>query len=460
VQSAEYGIFAHLDPSSLTSSGLERRTALALYLFSRSKVGMHGVLCGEGVMPTSRVIRLRVKSLDASILHLGPRVHHCGWPIVGRGRVAGMFAASVIATVLVVAPVMSPQLSRAQESTARPILYFDIDKSTNEPVTSAVYPNGRQVKALVRALAAWSPDGTWFAYAAKAADGRDVLKLGNLSGGEKILFTTGGDKTILPFPAWSPDSGRLAVIAEQRGQGGILLANSLVIIGVADGKVLSRYRISDRTILPFLPLNKFRWSPDGHKILISWENVIVIDAETGRSETINPDPAIAEWAPDSSGIYYFPVPPTSRSIALSELYLRKLGGNSVKLIDEKGIQALGLTFSPFIYGRMNLAPSGKWLAVAIGSTKSQAGVLLVYDVTAGRTGTFEKPSKIIEPRSLIIALDWAPAESSVAALTVSSQVKVEALNLNTEEWKTLATVVETSQVDSLTLAFGWVSWTR
>jgi hypothetical protein len=41
-QSTENGIFAHLDPSSLTSSGLERRTTLALYLFSRPKFWMHG----------------------------------------------------------------------------------------------------------------------------------------------------------------------------------------------------------------------------------------------------------------------------------------------------------------------------------------------------------------------------------------------------------------------------------
>jgi hypothetical protein len=391
------------------------------------------------------------------------RVHHCGWPIVGRGRVARMLAASVIATVLVVAPVMSPQLSRAQESTARPILYFDIDRSANEPVTSAVYPNGRQGKALARTFAAaWSPDGTWFAYAAKTADGRDVLKLGNLGGGAKILFTAGSDERILPFSTWSPDSGRLAVITEQRGQGGILLANSLVIIGVADGKVLSRYRISDRTILPFLPLNKFRWSPDGRKILISWGNVIVIDAETGRSEMIYSLPAIAEWTPDSSGIYYSTIkdPHKPGAPALGEFYLAELrSGNSVKMIDEKRIQGLGLIFSPY-FGRMTLSPSGKWMVVAIGSTKSNAGVLLTYDMLAGQPNPFDKPSKIIEPRSLIIALDWAPDESSVAALTVSSQVKVEVLNLNTKEWKTLATVVETSQVDSDTLAFGWVSWTR
>jgi Tol biopolymer transport system component len=354
-----------------------------------------------------------------------------------------------------------PQQSRAQESTQRPILYFDIDTSTHEFTTGAVYPDGRRVKLLVRtAAAAWSPDGKTFAYIAEAA-----LKLGSLNGDEKILFTPASGERLLGFLMWSPDGLKLALITLQPQQGRPF-ANSLVILDAVAGRVLARHEISDRTIhLPyfFSPPNKFRWSPDGRKLLISWEDVVVIDAETGHSETINSDPAIAEWAPDSSGIFYFAIkdPHKPQTRALGGLYLKRLGsGNPTKLLDEKRIQQMDLTLSPLIFGRMTLSPLGKRLAVAIGSTKSDAGVLLTYDMTVGQTTAFERPLKIFQPQGLIIALDWAPDDRSVAALAVSNQIEIGTLDLDNGEWKTLAVVAEGSHVDLDALVFGWLSWTR
>lgn len=378
-------------------------------------------------------------------------------------RMAVLLLAASLAVTLMLCP-----RSYAQGQVLRPILYDDFDEATGELVTSAVYPDGRLLKNLVQAPGAvWSPDGTWFAFVRDTADAGGALILRNSSGDEKTVLTVARGARVYS-PMWSPDGRRLAVLTFQPGPNRYL--NFFVVIDTVDNGTILRQEISEQTIhLPnfFSPPGKFGWSPDSRKILIAWENVIVIDAETGRIETIAPEPAIAEWAPDSSGVYYFAIrdphkPPTR---ALGGLYLRRLGAQgATTLLDEGRVHAMGLDYLPLVFGRMVLSPSGKQLAVVLKSATKDAVVLHIYDMQTGQANAFAKPLKIFELQRLILALDWAPDESELAALTAADDgLRVERLDLASGEWKVLATVIEASKmrsVDADELGFIGLSWTR
>lgn len=268
---------------------------------------------------------------------------------------------------------------------------------------------------------------------------------------------------------WAPDGRRLAVLTFQPRPNHPRL-NVLVVIDTATTKTILRQEISEQTIhLPyyFSPPGKFGWSPDGRKILIAWENVIVVDAENGRVETFAPAPAIAEWAPDRSGVYFFAMKNYSdpRTRALGALYLKKLGVQGpTTILDEGRVRAAGLDFLPLILGRMALSPLGNELAVALGLANRKTMVLQVYDLKTGQTSPFERPSKSFELQRLVLALDWAPDESGLAALTVGDDgLRVERLDLASGEWKVLATVIEASKMGSVhadALGFIGLSWTR
>lgn len=379
-------------------------------------------------------------------------------------RIRVLLSAVAITAVLT----MSPQWSPAQDSAARPILYDDYDDASGKFVTSAVYPDGRVLKGLVPATGAfWSPDGTRFAVVKHAPDAGAVLVLRNVSGDETTVLTVERGGGML-LPMWAPDGRRLAVLTFQ-ARPNHERSNFLVVIDTASNQTVLRQEISQQTIhLPYFtsPLGKFGWSPDGRKILIAWENVIVVDAQTGRVETIAPAPAIAEWAPDGSGVYYFAMKNyrDPRTRALGGFYLKKLGGSAVTLLDEGRVRAAGLDFLPLILGRLALSPSGQALAVAIGRTNQHAMVLQVYDLKTGRADPFGKPSKTFDLQRLVLALAWAPDESGLAALTVGDDgLRVERLDLAGGEWKVLTTIVGGSKVNSLgadALGFLGLSWAR
>jgi Tol biopolymer transport system component len=352
----------------------------------------------------------------------------------------------VLDTIMSSVKITSPSLACADERTTRPILFFDIDESTSQYVTSAVYSDGCQLKTLVRAMGAtWSPDGKWYAYVADIGAGK-VLTLGSLDRDEKAVFTTGRDEGIYIDPMWAPDSRRLAFIKVQVRQSGPWL-NTLVIIDTSSGKVLHQYGISEQTMHlpnPSSPPGRFRWSPDGRNILVSWENAIVIDAETGRTETISSEPIIAEWTPDSNGVYYFTIEHKLGTQALGEFYLKNLGSTNLsRVLDEKRIQAMGLTLSPLVHGRMALSPSGNQLAVALGSINGS--LLQIYSLESGALSTLE-PSKSIESPAPIMAVAWAPDEQSIAAMTMGDTIDVRILDLTSGAWRTVATVIETSRL--------------
>ncbi|HEX9898044.1 MAG TPA: hypothetical protein VGC81_02400 [Candidatus Methylomirabilis sp.] len=313
----------------------------------------------------------------------------------------------------------------------------------------------------------WSPDGKWFAYAiGHSGTANTSLEVMNLEGDRKTIFTTESE-AIRHQPIWSPDGGKIAVMVF----GGPPSVLAVAVIDVAGQKLQARYKLPTTTADPATKLNKFRWSPDGQKILLSWNTAVVIDTVTGGIERVADQRILPEWAPGSDAVYYFdlkdsvPMLPPSN---LGDFYLKKLAPISVtRVMDRKGIEALGLT-GMLTRGFMALSPKGSKLVVAGSSTLTEggkakaAGVVHIYDLSEQRTVILDKPSKSFRTEDLIMALDWAPDESSLAAVAVAKDISIKLLDLTTGAWRSLATVANDEYVGSLYFMgpLKTMSWTQ
>ncbi len=352
--------------------------------------------------------------------------------------------------------------SAKEQKTSRPILYFDVVDKEGKPsaVTKGVYPDGQSLGLLVRGKgAAWSPDGAWFA---NVTDENSLI-LRNLRGEVRNIFTPEKEHLLSPS-IWSPDGKRIAVISILPGNAAENVL-SVVIIDVVGGKVLSKHRIPSWTTT----ISKFRWSPDGRKILLvggfaTSGGAVVIDTETSTVETIANKTIVAEWAPSNDSVYYFDTNSYERQSgeqALGDFYLKKLGTSQpIKLMDKKKVESLGLK-APLL---MSLSPEGSKFFIYSGilpSTddvkKEFKGIIYIYDIHGGITVTLDKPYKKFQTiaQDFIYSLEWAPDENSLAALALNfsevatakespymptGSLKVKILDLLKGTWRTLASV--------------------
>lgn len=359
--------------------------------------------------------------------------------------------------------------SAKEQKTSRPILYFDVDDKEGTPsaVTKGVYPDGRSLRLLVRGTGAvWSPDGAWFANVTE----ENSLIIRNLQGEVRNIFTPGKEH-LLSHSIWSPDGKRIAVISIVPGNAAENVV-SVVIIDVAGGKVLSRHGVPSWAVTP----SKFRWSPNGRKILlvngISFVGgAVVIDTETGATETLTDKFIIAEWAPDSDSVYYFEI----NVIVEQELvgfYLKKLGDSKpVKLMDKEKVDSLGLK----TWVQINLSPESTMLLV-VGGILTSAGVpknefkefIYIYDVSDGKTVVLNTPYKKFQVEDLITSLEWSPDGNSLAALVLDASqmttAKIKIMDLLKGKWKTVATLntVKISGTDLIDMLYlgKTLSWTK
>jgi len=257
--------------------------------------------------------------------------------------------------------------TKKAELSPRPILYFDGEKLEGggmELVIEGVYPDGRQLGTLTRGkIAGWSPDGMWFAFFAGGGATPETLNVMNLQGVVKTIFTPEPGEEIFSV-GWqsicSPEGERIALILAHRDEFG-----SVAVINVADSHIISRHRLPSTAL--GRPTYKFRWSPDGRKILLVSSTTLVVDTVAGTVETIAEKPTPAEWSPGSDAVFYF-----DGFWDIEDFLLRKLGSEKpVKLMDKERILASGLGQPvALLHGvLMTLSPSGSKLAIAGGSTK-------------------------------------------------------------------------------------------
>jgi WD40 repeat protein len=354
---------------------------------------------------------------------------------------------------------------------SRAILHVDVvgTGANRRLVTAGVFPDGRQLGALMVGLGAtWSPNGTAFAF----FDSQLALKLRDLTGQETVLLRGDANEQLyLWHPAWSPDGKQIAVLTFVPGVTPPLKM-SIALVDVAARKIQARFPIPRGvTNIPSYstPTNTLRWSPDGRKILLSWESAAVLDTRNGAFELLPGGPIVAEWAPGGDAVYYLDVirrdqPP---GVTLAGFYRTKLGSGTppTRLMDQQQLSSLGLGVSAkVVLGVMMLSPGGTKLAIGLGSSTGGGGKLQVYGIGASPDSlALDKPLASFQTEELIAAIDWAPDETELAVVAVAKDgVKIRAVNLGTGAWRTLATLgpLDLNGREAEVLAFKALSWSQ
>jgi Tol biopolymer transport system component len=341
-------------------------------------------------------------------------------------------------------------------SEGRPILYLDVDGEA--PVISAVLSDGTVRKGLVRTTGTvclvcsgtsppvWSPDGRHFAYITYDVKMKDwVLYQEELEGtAREISRTVGGGRDL----AWSPDGKKIAVL------GGSTIHVFSVDSGNKRTYSLEQIPSQPRVSGPMAHVDKFRWSPDGRRLLISWGAALVLDTENGGITEIASHPVLSEWAPDGKGVYYLEIlVHNEKGLMLGDwggLYYRSLGqAEAVEVADrfalttELGVGKGELVSATMWPGFLSVSPDGSLLAFLVRRTKEKSTDLFLYRIGKEAQIDIRRPERKIRIDDLLLDLAWSPTGRRVAAVGVEkAALTIKMLDLQSEEWTTLATITD------------------
>ena len=357
---------------------------------------------------------------------------------------------------------------------SRPLLYLglEIDDIVQRVVTLGVEPGGTSLGTVAQATGvSWSPDGTRLAF---VTPGGMSVNVKPLSGEETTVFSAPTQfHPNYPWTVWSPDGGAVALInLWWCGDGS--RTSTLVIVDPDTGKKLFEWgpfafwdaRGTDWGPTNFTTPRSFRWSPDGTRILVAWDQVAVIDVQTGKFSLIFDGPAAAEWASDGEGVYYLEMERAiySRNGTMTGLYFAPLGsdgridGEATKLLDfpAAGAGAGDAAGAPGV-SLMSLSPDGSTLAISSGSQERMRSQIQFYET--GPDGMFEFLSPTLELSfdGLVLAVEWAPDGSGVATFEMDeSGATIRTHEFATGSWTTLATPeISLAQLDSVPKILSW-----
>jgi Tol biopolymer transport system component len=366
------------------------------------------------------------------------------------------------------------QTPQEQQKVSWPILYLEIE--AEEAVIRGVYADGRRVTKPVRSsrylgeMLVWSPDGRWLAYVGTdTATGGEAVQVMNLEGDLRTIFTTQAE--IFQWPIWSPNGQQMAVLL-RRGPPSVVW---VAVADVEESKVLSRYEVPQATTALIWPWEaRFRWSPDGQRILVVGETTVVINTLNGDVETIANEPTVAEWSSTGDVVYYFEIL-SGFGRELGGFYLKRLGPTGpIELMDRERVKALGLTCAPLSRTCKNLnltvSPQGSRLAIWYNQweweEEAVASVVRIYDLEDGERVALDEPAKIVRTDGVtILALEWAPTDDSFGAAVRAEDVggiDIKLLDLRTGSWTTLARVAEDERLAGIYSGsvYRVLSWTQ
>jgi hypothetical protein len=337
----------------------------------------------------------------------------------------------------IASPVPSPSPSPTQAlPPSRPILYFggETVQDARQFVTRGVYANGQPwAPGLPASGAAWSPAGTRLAYIDAAHP--EMLTILIRTGASPPVYGVGAGERLVPWPAWAPDGIRTAVLI--RRDGDPAPPASLAVIAIPAAQLLSRNDLPAETVrLPGRrhPLNAFHWSADGQRILVAWENAVVLDTRDGKITPIMPGFAVAEWSGSGDAVLYFAVEGASPG----GFYRQPLDGSpAVELASREQVAALGLRLMKESYGLMHLSPDRKRMAVAVGTDRPGVSAVRIYDAACGSScPDLASPVETYSTAGDIAALEWAPDGTALAAIAVLPEgAALQVLDLQTGLWR-------------------------
>lgn len=373
------------------------------------------------------------------------------------------------------APSPIHQTSRAtQGSASRPLLYqgLEIDGIVERVVTLGVEQDGTALGTVATATGvSWSPDGTRLAY---VTPGGMSVNVKPLLGEETTVFSAPTRfHPNYPWTIWSPDGESVAII-NMWWCGDGSRTSTLVVIDPDTGNILQEWgpfafwdaRGTEWGPTNFTTPRSFRWSPDGTRLLVAWDQVAIINVETGKFSLIFDGPATAEWSPDGEGVYYLEMDGAkySRNGTMSDLYFAPLGsdgkidGEAIRVLDFPWAESESVVGStPTGVTLMSLSPDGSTMVISSGSTDLLQSQIRFYETGADGSIAFSKPTRELSIEELVLAVEWAPDSSGVATFTMGeSGASVKVHEFATQTWNTLATPkVSMAQLESLPKILSW-----
>jgi hypothetical protein len=330
------------------------------------------------------------------------------------------------------------------------IWHIDFSEVDGKPIpTSSIsYVDRKGISNITDVGAAPSRDSSCFAVVeVHNKEMALILRSSDKAVQQKVLFKTAIGERLCAWPAWSPSGDQIAIIHGQFDLKKQHFSHNIIIADI-NGSKISRHRLPKGTLnfpLVMAPFNQFSWSPDGKKILISWDKAGVLNVDTGRFIKMSDSPIIAEWAPNSNSVYYFDVESDVRKRGLKNFYKIDLdSAKPTKLADESGYKQNGLRHSSCIYGHLNLSPSGSKMMFAGGSNDEMQDVIRIYSIERDKPIDIFKPLQKLPVDAIIMSTQWASDEKSIAVLVIrvkpSMELTVEILNLETQEKKTVTKI--------------------
>jgi hypothetical protein len=289
----------------------------------------------------------------------------------------------------------------------------------------------------------WSPSGGEDAFVSANAN-RLIVR--GADGVEHTLYRAPGRVDLVHRVAWSPDGSRVAVLLlDEHGfnSGPILnlqqvpsYRTSLAVFDAQSGRLRRRVALPVAVVhMPYLmnPPDTLAFSPDGRRVLVSWESPAVVDIARGRAQRIWPTPAVATWTADGS-VLFLDVVNRNRFGALRSwspadgsrvVWTRaQLAANGI--VAEHGIE----------YGQLRTSPDGSRLAVRTvsGDQTAIAVFALAGSMPGEQLGTYATDGAIWD-------FDWAPDGSRIAAIVVAgSSMDVRVLDPDKATWTSIATI--------------------
>ena len=289
----------------------------------------------------------------------------------------------------------------------------------------------------------WSPSGDEEAFVSNNAK-RLVVR--GVDGSERTVYRAPKHILLVHRPAWSADGGRLAVLLlDDRGfQGGVMIdpgsipsyRSSLVVFDAASGALRSRVRLSPAIVhMPFLmnPPDTLAFSPDGGRVLVSWESPAVVDLKSGHVRRIWTTPSVASWTADGRVLFLDVV----NRHRFGALRVWSSDGSEHVIWRAAQLRANGIVAEHGIeYGALRTSPDGSRLAVRTSQPNGTA--LLVYSLAGStpgqRIGSYPTSGRIWD-------FDWSPDGHRLAAVVLDgTTVDVRVLDPNHGTWTSIATI--------------------
>jgi WD40 repeat protein len=325
----------------------------------------------------------------------------------------------------------------------RPILY--IGTQDKRMVIMAIQSDGRSLGIVAEGrLFGWSRQGDRFAYGSPSTVSRGIGSINVMRLGERpqAVFTPRQEEHVFPLgwqSIWSPDGRRIGLLVVKAE------TLSLVIVDSEIGEIVRRLELPKsaytREDQPAnWPPYNVKWSPDGHKIMVAWEEALILNVESGSIDTIAPMRVMAKWSPDSDGIYY------SEAFSVPDLFYKRIGGNeTVEVLDHSKLGGFGerppiLAHTPLL----KLSPSGSHLAFETAAARGQKAesTILTFDTQGAHADRLGAHARELQLEGVIVAMEWSHDETQLAVLTTSENgLMLRILDLGTGSSKVLTGVV-------------------